>query len=137
MARRRSVADSAPDLAVLLPSWELHLRAERKSPETVKAYGDGVRRFLTWCADTGTAPVLDRATVAGFVHHLLEAGNEPATARSRHLSPRPFSGREPSLDGDYPTTGRSRWRRCRRIAGLSTSPCNSLISSRHSSTHGA
>jgi len=34
---------------MLLGSWELHLRAERKSPQTVKAYGDGVRRFLAWC----------------------------------------------------------------------------------------
>ena len=38
-----------PDLRMLLGSWELHLRAERKSPQTVKAYGDGVRRFLAWC----------------------------------------------------------------------------------------
>jgi hypothetical protein len=37
----------AVDLAALLPSWELHLRAERKSPETVRSYGDGVRRCLT------------------------------------------------------------------------------------------
>jgi hypothetical protein len=32
------VAAAAPiDLAALLPSWELHLRAERRSPETVKS----------------------------------------------------------------------------------------------------
>jgi hypothetical protein len=35
---------------VLLPSWELALRAERKSAETVKPYGDGVRRYPSWCA---------------------------------------------------------------------------------------
>jgi hypothetical protein len=33
----------ASDLALLLASWELALRAERKSSQTVKAYGDGVR----------------------------------------------------------------------------------------------
>jgi len=38
-----------PDLAALLPSWELALRAERKSPQTVKTYGDGVRAYLRWC----------------------------------------------------------------------------------------
>jgi integrase len=75
----------------LLPSWELALRAERKSPETVKAYGDGVRRFLAWCDKAGTQPVLDRPTVAGFVAALLEAGAEPSTARSRHLALRRFS----------------------------------------------
>jgi hypothetical protein len=36
----------SPDLAGLLPSWELALRAERKSPQTIKSYGDGVRLFL-------------------------------------------------------------------------------------------
>jgi hypothetical protein len=35
----------SPDLAALLPSWELHLRAERKLPQTVKAYGDAVRAY--------------------------------------------------------------------------------------------
>ncbi len=80
-----------PDLAELLPSWELALRAERKSPQTVKAYGDGVRRFLTWCAATGRPAVLDRATVNAFVAALLEDGAEPATARSRHLALRRFS----------------------------------------------
>lgn len=82
---------TAPDLAVLLPSWELSLRAERKAPGTIKSYGDGVRRFLGWCHDTGHEPVLDKATVTGFVAALLEAGAEPATARSRQLAVRRFS----------------------------------------------
>lgn len=82
---------TTPDLAALLPSWELYLRAERKSPATVKQYGDGVRRFLAWCAETGTPAVLDRATVAAFVAGLLEAGAEAATARSRQLAVRRFS----------------------------------------------
>ncbi len=80
-----------PDLAELLPSWELALRAERKSPQTVKAYGDGVRRFLAWCATAGRPAVLDRATVNAFVAALLEGGAEPATARARHLALRRFS----------------------------------------------
>lgn len=79
------------EAAELLQSWELALRAERKSPQTVKSYGDGVRRFLTWCAQTGNSPVLDRRTVAGFVAGLLEDGAEPATARARQLAVRRFS----------------------------------------------
>ncbi len=79
------------DLAVLLPSWELALRAERKSPQTVKSYGDGVRRFLSWCSGQGRPAVLDRPTVTAFVAALLEEGAEPATARSRHLALRRFS----------------------------------------------
>ena len=37
------------DAAGLLDSFLLHLRAERKSPQTVKTYGDGIRLFLRWC----------------------------------------------------------------------------------------
>lgn len=81
----------SPDIARLLPSWELALRAERKSPETVKSYGDGVRRFLAWC-DTASVPsVLDRPTVNAFTSALLADGAEPATARARQLALRRFS----------------------------------------------
>src|SRR4051794_4832705 len=81
----------ALDLAELLPSWELSLRAERKSGATIKVYGDGVRKFLGWCEETGQPAVLDRRTVTRFVAELLDAGAEAATARPRHLSLRRFS----------------------------------------------
>lgn len=84
-------ASAELDLGVLLTSWELHLRAERKSPQTVKAYGDGVRRFLSWCAAHDRPAVLDRATVTAFIAGLLDAGAEASTARSRQLSLRRFS----------------------------------------------
>jgi site-specific recombinase XerD len=88
----RRIRDSAqPDLAVLLDSWLLHLRAERKSPKTVEVYGDGVRRFLAWCAKSGSPAILDRPTVAAFIAHLLENGAEPTTARARHLALKRFS----------------------------------------------
>jgi integrase/recombinase XerD len=88
---KRSAGPIAPDLAALLPSWELHLRAERKSPQTVKVYGDGVRGFLRWCTAEGRPAVLDRPTVVAFVAALLDAGAEAATARSRQLALRRFS----------------------------------------------
>jgi integrase/recombinase XerD len=80
-----------PDLALLLPSWELALRAERKSARTVKVYGDGVRRFLTWAAQYRRTAVLDRPTVSAFVADLLEQGAEPATAHARYRALRRFS----------------------------------------------
>lgn len=80
-----------PLLADLLDSWELALRAERKSPQTIKSYGDGVRQFLRWCTEQGRTPTLDRQSVNGFIAHLLEAGAEPATARSRQLALRRYS----------------------------------------------
>jgi integrase/recombinase XerD len=80
------------DLAGLLGSWEIHLRAERKSPQTVKIYGDGVRSYLRWCARNDVGPALDRATVNKFVADLLDHGTAATTARSRQLSVRRFSG---------------------------------------------
>lgn len=79
------------DLSELLESWRLHLRGERKSPETVKAYTDGVRLFLAWCERTGTPAVLDRRTLTGFIANLLDGGAEASTARSRQLAVRRFS----------------------------------------------
>lgn len=50
----------------MLGSWELHLRAERKSPQTVTSYGDGVRTYIAWCERAGRAAVLDRHQVTSF-----------------------------------------------------------------------
>jgi integrase/recombinase XerD len=82
----------SPDLADLLGSWELHLRAERKSPQTVKAYGDGVRAYLAWCSANDKPAVIDRRQLREFIDGLLTAGAKPATAVSRHLGMRRFSG---------------------------------------------
>jgi len=88
----RALRDPLPvDLPELLESWELSLRAQRKSPQTVKSYTDGVRRFLTWCEEAGCAAVLDRPTVTAFVVALLDAGAQPSTAAARQLAVRRFS----------------------------------------------
>lgn len=79
------------DLAGLLPSWELALRAERKSPQTIKTYTDGVHRYLAWCARNDVPAALDRTQVQAFVADLLDHGAQPATARSRHLAVRRFA----------------------------------------------
>ncbi|MEO3938615.1 hypothetical protein V3N99_17930 [Dermatophilaceae bacterium Soc4.6] len=50
-------APSPPDLTVLLPSWLLSLRADRKSPQTLKVYGGGVRFYLRWCDSARAAPL--------------------------------------------------------------------------------
>lgn len=90
MARRPPKAQ-ALDLADLLGSWELHLRAERKSPQTVKTYGDGVRAYLAWCDLAGHDPRIDRDLLKLFTVSLLDGGARPATATSRHLALRRFS----------------------------------------------
>lgn len=76
------------DLELLLESWELNLRAERKSPQTIKSYGDGVRAYLRHVGPGGT---IDRRQVREWVDHLLTTGSKPATAVSRQLSVRRFS----------------------------------------------
>jgi site-specific recombinase XerD len=82
---------SNPDLAELLPSWKLSLRAERKSPATVASYTEGVLGFLKWCAETDTAPELTRTAVQAFTAALLDKGAEPATARARHSALRRYA----------------------------------------------
>jgi len=83
--------NAEPDLAELLPSWELALRAERKSPQTIKSYAEGVRQYLRWCSDNDRPLVLDRHQLAGYVDSLLTSGLQAATARSRQLGVRRFS----------------------------------------------
>jgi site-specific recombinase XerD len=79
------------DIVLLLGSWELSLRAERKSPQTLKAYGDGVRAYLKWAEAAGLEANLSRAQVRGFVDTLLTNGAAASTARSRQLAVRRFS----------------------------------------------
>src|SRR6266545_541146 len=91
------------DLAALLESWTIHLRAERKSPATVRLYGTGVRAFLAWCDEQGRAATLDRDTVTAFVADLLDQGREPETARAYQLALRQLSKwlvAEGELDAD-------------------------------------
>jgi site-specific recombinase XerD len=79
------------DFRALLDSWELSLRAERKSPHTIHSYLDGCRAFVRW-AETNECPAeLDAATLNRFVVSLLDDGKEASTAKSRHLAVRRFS----------------------------------------------
>src|SRR5215217_7062421 len=85
------MASTLPDLAALLPSWQLVLRAERKSTATLATYTEGVQGFLRWCAETGTAPQLTKTNVQAFTAALLDRGAEAATARTRHMALRRFA----------------------------------------------
>jgi integrase/recombinase XerD len=95
---------SGLDLAALLESWTIHLKAERKSPATVRLYRIGVRAYLGWCQQSGLPAVLDREQVTGFVAHLLDGqGREAETARAYQVAVRRFSAwlaAEGELDAD-------------------------------------
>ena len=68
----------------------LSLRAERKSPQTLKNYGDGVRFFLDWCAEQDREP-LTRDALREWVAELVDTGMAPATVRARMLPVRRFA----------------------------------------------
>ncbi|WP_156296380.1 tyrosine-type recombinase/integrase [Mycobacterium paragordonae] len=80
-----------PDLAALLPSWQLAMRAERKSPATVASYSEGVKAFLRWARGANITPEISKHTVMAFTADLLESGAEAATARARHMALRRFA----------------------------------------------
>lgn len=91
-SRRVSPGSEAPVIDPdLIDSWVVHLRAERKSPQTIKSYLAGVRGLLAWCESHERPFVLDRDTLAGYVADLLDDGAEAATARARQLGVRRFS----------------------------------------------
>jgi site-specific recombinase XerD len=85
------MTQSLPDLAALLPSWQLALKAERKSPGTIRTYSDGIKKYLRWCADNGNPAELGRPAVQAFLADLLDDGAEGNTARSRDLALKRFS----------------------------------------------
>lgn len=81
---------SPADLAALLPSWELHLRAERKTAGTIKTYMDGARPYLAWCTAEGADP-LARPSLQTWTATFLDAGRSPSTAKTRMQAVRHFT----------------------------------------------
>jgi site-specific recombinase XerD len=78
------------DLRDLAESWDLQLRAERKSAETLKSYAAGVRIYLEWCEANDRAPLV-KAHLNAWTVELLDGGAAPSTATSRQLGVRRFS----------------------------------------------
>jgi site-specific recombinase XerD len=97
--------ESLPDLAALLPSWELALRAERKSPQTIKSYTDAVCVYLRWAENySGTViSPLTRRSAQTWVAALLDEGKQASSAHARLKGLRRFSAwltAEGELDAD-------------------------------------
>lgn len=81
---------SPSQLAALVPSWVIELKAERKTDGTIKTYLDGVRPYLSWC-DTGDMDPLDRRSLQAWITELLEEGRSASTARTRMMPVRYFT----------------------------------------------
>lgn len=82
---------SCPNLAILLDSWILQLRSERKTPATLKTYAKGVHVFIAWCESQGHEPALTRERYNGFTVHGLDSGLAPSTIKTRQQAIRQFS----------------------------------------------
>ena len=67
------------------------MRAERKSPLTVRTYADAVHAFFRWCESTSTTPQLSKPVVQKFIADLLDGGAETNTTRARAKGLRRFS----------------------------------------------
>jgi integrase/recombinase XerD len=75
----------------LVDSWEITLRVERKSRQTIASYLTGVRLYLRWCEANELLDAIDRRAVQSWVADLLDAGAEASTARARLLAVRRFA----------------------------------------------
>ncbi len=76
---------SPGDLASLASSWKRALRAQNKSPRTIRAYTDGVRLFDEYLARTGMPRVVAhvrREHVEAFIADQVDRF-KPSTARTR------------------------------------------------------
>jgi site-specific recombinase XerD len=80
-----------PDLYELMDSWEVSLRAQNKSPNTIRDYLRGVRLYLGWCEENGHPLEITRAQVQTYTAELIAGGKEGNTVRLRQASLRAFA----------------------------------------------
>lgn len=65
----------------LLTSWTVALKAQRKSPATVRTYTTSVRMFLRFLDEEGLPAELTKANVVGFMASLSEHASSSAHTR--------------------------------------------------------
>lgn len=80
-----------------LASWLRYLRAERKSPHTLKTYSAAVRAYVRWCRTTGNDPEINKEQLIDFIEHMITNGGrsgkgcESTTIKTRYDIMRLFS----------------------------------------------
>lgn len=82
------------DLRDLASSFARYLRAERRSPATVRLYGQSVEFYARWLEEHGKAPTVDRLTRREVVDWLadLNETREATTVRTRYRGLHRFCG---------------------------------------------
>lgn len=71
------------DPDALVESWQISLRAAKKSPATIKTYRKNVGLYFAWCRDIGIAPSVGHSTVTEYLAELCDE-HAGATGRA-HL----------------------------------------------------
>jgi site-specific recombinase XerD len=95
------VTKDLPDLRDLLSSWLVALRAQRKSPQTLRSYRLSVDAFLDFCARQQVPAELTKVNVTAWLASL--ADSEAATVRLRLTAVKLFArwlAAEEGLDVD-------------------------------------
>ena len=80
-----------PCLPDLLPSWQLSMTSERKSPATIQTYTNGVNAFLKWCREKDRPAILDKRTVTEWMAEMLNTKTEATTAKARQHALKMFA----------------------------------------------
>lgn len=76
-----NMADPLLDLDEMLASWLRILRAERKSPHTLRMYRISVESFLRFCDEQQLPRALTKATVISYL--AAQVDRQPSTVRLR------------------------------------------------------
>lgn len=90
-AQRRNVkplvSDREPGIVLdelLLQSWDIAMRAERKSPRTIHIYLTQARAFMDWCTSMDSPSRFDKRSVQAFLAAEFERGLSGNTVRTRY-----------------------------------------------------
>ena len=84
-----AISPSGLDLGALRASFQLHLRAENKSPKTLETYTEALDQMIAFLERTGMprhAGSIRREHVEAFLVSLQEGGRSPATVNNRYRS---------------------------------------------------
>jgi integrase/recombinase XerD len=84
-----SVSGDLLNLGELLTSWQVALRAQRKSPQTLRSYSLSVEAFLDFCAGQGVPGELTKVNVIAWLASLSDS--EASTVRLRLTSLKLFA----------------------------------------------
>src|SRR5690349_1319790 len=90
-ATRPTTHDPAIITADLVSSFEIELKAARRSQSTQRIYLSSIRLYTQWCDDNGLPRQIDRAQVARWMAELLDNGAMPTTVAARLAGVRQLS----------------------------------------------